>query len=474
MINASYNTINLGLISAMSASSVATATDIMFYINLVLVFMALIEMTAFVVLCKKTSCAVVTGLAAILLFGMGMVVFVIQLILYALSQSFAVYFVYLCLAIFFGGFVVGGVYCVMLSRNSHKALCIASGVCSVIPPISAALVTCLSYKIHRDTRGQSLVFNGYAYTYAALGEFCSKNGVDFVDMSGNMKFKPLGKKSAKKYLKELKRGAYDAAGKYKYAAALIHYIPYKYKKALKLMQKAADGHCSAALFNLGYYYEMGAYVKLDLKKANGYYVKAADAGDTDAALRLAIIAIKNGNAVEGMRILQDRVESMDDICAKYNIGVCYEKGYGTEANIDKALDIYEECAKAGLHFAQRHLFAIAGTDINSPQNGDFFRKVTDREFVGEFGVMIKGLVEIKKRHAADAAEIFLNAVRYKGAWEGLARCLVGTLYIDCGKLPVDRKNGVEYIKSAIPLLPDARHIYSVVSNSDVYKNKKDK
>ena len=457
----------------MSANAVATATDVMFYINLVLVFIAMIELAAFIVLYRKTSCADVAGLATILLFAMGLCAFVCQLIIYVLALDSAVYFVYLGLAVMYCAFVVGSVYCVFLSRNSHKTLCILAGVFNIVPPVGAVFVTMLSYKINIDTRGQSLVFNGYAYTYAALGEFCSKTPADFADMSGNMKFEQLDKKRTKKYLKQLKANTADAEGKYKYGAALVYYFPYKYNKALRYMQKAAEGHYSAALFNLGYYYEVGVYVKSDFKKAKSYYIKAADAGDTDAALRLAILAIKNGNAAEGIKILQDRVESMGDLCAKYNIGVCHENGYGVEPNIAKALDIYTECAKGGLIAAQKRIFALASIDINSAQNGEFFRNVTDRDFQGEFGIMINGLIEIKKRRAADAAEIFLNAVRKKGEWEGLARYLVGTLYIDCGKLPADRKNGVEFIKSAIPFMPDAKHIYDVVSKSDINKSKKE-
>ena len=47
-------------------------------------------------------------------------------------------------------------------------------------------------------------------------------------------------------------------------------------------------------------------------------------------------------------------------------------------------------------------------------------------------------------------------------WEGIARCLVGTLYIDRGKLPQDRYNGVEYIGSALDLWSGAKDIYAVL------------
>ncbi|MBD5131335.1 MAG: sel1 repeat family protein [Clostridiales bacterium] len=447
--------------------------DIMFYINLCLLFCAFVAATSLIVLCKKTSCAIVCGLASVLVFGFGFVLFVVQLVLYTMSHDGTPYAVYFCMALLYCGFIVGGVYCGMLSRNSHKALCISAAICSIVPPVGAVLMVILSYKINRDSRGQELVFNGYAYTYAALGEFCDGHKAKFLDSAGDASFEKLNKKQTKRKLKDLKRESKTPDGKCAYAAAILTYTPYKYKKALRLFNKAAEAHCVQAMFNLGCYYETGSYVKKDIKKAKSFYTKAADAGDTDAVMRLALINIEYGSAQDGLHILQDRMEENGDIYAKYNIGVCHEKGLGVTRDVIKAVEIYTECANAGMLAAQRRIFAIASHNINSAQNGQFFRTVTDREFVGTFKTMIDGLIEIKKRHAADAADKFLEAVKKHDSWEGVARCLVGTLYIDCGKLPEDRNNGAEYIKSAIPLYPAAKHIYTVVSRGDINKNKKE-
>ncbi|MCX4314326.1 MAG: hypothetical protein OSJ83_10810, partial [Clostridia bacterium] len=183
--------------------------------------------------------------------------------------------------------------------------------------------------------------------------------------------------------------------------------------------------------------------------------------DADSALRLAIVDIKDGNAQAGLSVLNERAE-FGDLYAKYDIGVCNELGLGMEKNIDKAFDIYTECANIGMYVAQARIFAAACKDIPSAQNGDFFRRITDRKFDGAFAVMIDGLIEIKKRHAADASEKFLQAVKMRDKWEGVARCLVGTLYIDRGKLPQDRYNGVEYIGSALDLWSGAKDIYAVL------------
>lgn len=440
------------------------ATDIMFYVNLVLVFCALIEFTTFIVLCRKTSCAFVIGFAAVILYGFGLIMYVVQLVMYVRGHSGAAYTVYFCMAMFCCGFILGGVYCVLLSRNAHRVLCLVAGITNIFPPVGAIASVVLSYRIRKDSRVHALVFNGYAYTYAALAAFCDKNGAEFIDMSGEENFEQLTPKQANKLLKSLKTDIGSVTGKFSYAAALMNYRPEKTRKALRIMSKAAEANYAPALFNLGYFYEIGSGVKRDHKKARAYYERAVAAGDVDAELRIALIDIDSGKTEDGINKLKELIAG-GDICAKYNSGVCCERGLGVPRNIDKAVDIYTECANAGLYAAQKRIFAIAAQDINSAQNGQFFRKVTDREFFGSFDLMNKGLIEIKKRKAADAANLFLSVVKRRDKWEGLARCLVGTLYIDCGKLPEDKHNGSEYIKSAFDMLPGAKDIYAVVPRS---------
>ncbi|MCH5165281.1 MAG: sel1 repeat family protein [Clostridiales bacterium] len=459
------SSITVGLLSALTAAQAGTALYIMFYTNLGLMLCVVIDLTAIIVLCKKTSCASVMGLATVIVYAFGLVVFVVQLALYVLGQSVTIYFVYICLATLGSGFIVGGIYCIMLSRNSHSALCIATGVFHLIPPVGCVLSARLSYRIHRDSTVEKLVYNGYAFTYAKLNSFCEHNTAEFADMSGEEDFENLSKKEIKAKLKALKAEAHNGPKEeFDYAAALMNYAPHKYKAALKLFERSAVEDYVPALFNLGYYHEKGVYTKLDIKKARAFYTRAAEKGDKDARLRLAIVNVEHDQIGEGLKIFRQEEES-GNLCAKYNLGVCQERGIGNPEDIEKALEIYTECANAGLYVAQRRIFSLANKNISSPHNYAFFRFVTDRDFKGDFAVMIKGLIKIKKRLAADAADCFLKAVKMHGKWEGVARCLVGTLYIDCGKQLQDRVNGTEYIKSAFELSPNARDIYSVIPKS---------
>lgn len=438
---------------------------ILFCVNFGLLLCSVIQLAALFVLCKKTVYASVTGMATIMLVGMSIVVFFVQLLMYVLGNVYAAYAVtfYTCMA--YAMFILSGVYSIMLSKNSLKTLCILTGVFDIIPPVGIVFTIILSRKLVRDTPVQEYVYSGYAYTYAALGQFCAKNKAVLVDMAGDEEHKALDKKQIKQLLKELKRKAKTAEGMFDYASAIAMYTPHNTKTAVKLMKKAADGGHAPALFNLGYYYELGAYVKKDYKKARACYTRAAERGDDDAALRLAILEIKSNNAAEGLKLLKARAEEKNDVCAKYNLAICHELGYGVSADMDAALEMYCDCIKQGLFIAEQRIFAIAATDINSAQNGSFFRNVTDREFKGTFKIMIDGLIEIKKRRAADAADCFLKAVKKEDGWEGFARCLVGTLYIDCGKELKDKCNGAEYIRTAMNKMPGAKDIFAVIPAS---------
>lgn len=418
-------------------------------------------------LCRKTACAELAGYIAVALFGFGLAAYFVQLFMYVYGNKYAMHAVCAALAILYSGIIVGAVYCILLGRNSHKALCIMSGIFGFVPPIGTVFAIVLSYKIERDTPMKELVFNGYAYTYAALGAFCKRNGARLADAAGEEDFEPLKRKAAKKRLKALKKQARTPEGKFNHAVALLRYAPKKTKKAVAELKKSADGGHVPALFNLGYCYETGAYVKKDIKRAREYYKRAADSGDGDAALRLCIAELTDGDAAAGARMLGERA-SGGDVYAEYDLAVCNERGMGTEKDVARAVEIYVKLSRGGLFLAQKRLFALAGECINNiERKGEFFRTVTDADYsgTGAFEPMIKGLTEIMKRHAADAADMLLSAVKRRGKWEGVARCLVGTLYIDSGEKASDRLHGVEYVRSAVGLTPIAKDILAAMPKS---------
>ena len=141
-----------------------------------------------------------------------------------------------------------------------------------------------------------------------------------------------------------------------------------------------------------------------------------------------------------------------------------------------------------MHVAQERLFALAVPCITEkfdtrrrsrsrslgPDKDELFKYIVEGEYEGDFKIMLEGLTLIKKGSANDASDIFLDAVKKRGKWEGVARCLVGALYLDCGALSVDKANGAAYIKSAFDQTPIAKEIYRNIPSSVITPKSRNK
>lgn len=440
------------------------AVNIVFYVNLAVLFCAIVQSVCICVLCKKTVYCIQAGLTSVFIFGFAVIAYVIQLALYTLGNGYAPYSVYATLALFGCGFIACTVYCFALGKRSNKILCRVTGISAIAPPIGTAFIIRLSYKLRGDTRAQGLVFNGYTYTIAALRAFSQRYRGSFIDAAGAAEFESLSPREARKYVRRLKKNAKrakDGEGWFKYGEAVAHYMPEDMRLAVKAMQKSAKRDCPSALFNLGYMYETETYFKRDVKKATEFYRRAAALGDKDAELRLGIIEVGKGNADAGAEVFRGRM-SVGDEYAQFNLALCTERGDGVPRDEIKAVSMYAGCAKRGMFVAQRRLFALAAESVNTADRDALFREIAALRFDGEFACVLAGVVAIKEKRASDAAVEFLEAIKHRGAWEGIARLFVGTLYLDCGKLDEDRKNGAAYIRTAVDMTPLAREVYFTV------------
>lgn len=437
------------------------AVDIVFYINLALALLTLIHSAAICVLCKKTAFGVQTGLTGVFWAGFAILTYIIQLVLYSLRNGYAVYFVYAALGMMGSALIVQSIYCFLLGKRSDKNMCIATGVLLYVPPIGTVMLVLLSYKMRKDSRAQNLLFNGYAYTLAAIGAFTAKYPGEYIDSAAEAQFPELSKKEAFKHVKALKKKAKDPEGKYKFGVAVAHYFPMDTRIAVRAMKKASKNDYPAALFNLGYWHEIGYYFKKDLKKAREYYQRAEALGDRDATLRLGVVEIESGNEKVGVEIF-DKCAKAGDECALYDYAFCLERGVGIEKDGIKAVEIYADCAKRGMYAAKRRLFWLAIKSVGEVEYDDMFRRIAQLEFEGEFSLAMEGAIAVKEKRAANAADAFLAAVKYRGKSEGVCRLFVGTLYIDCGDTEKDRQNGAAYIKTAIDMTPLAKDIYLTV------------
>lgn len=424
---------------------------------------AALEAAAFIVLCRKTVCADAAGAVAVSLFGAGLVAFFVQLVLFGMRHAYADYIVYTAAGVLYAGFIAGSVYCILLSRNSYGRLCLAAGALGFIPPLGAVLSAVLCTKIERDTPVQRLVYNGYAYTYGALDAYAKRNPPELVDASDEEPVTPLKPKAAKQLLKKLKKQATTPEDRFNYAVAILQYAPSGSREAVSNLVKAANADYTPALFNLGLCYETGEFVKKDVRRAKDCYKRAAAAGDEDAAMRLGIIAIEHGSKADGFEIFSIRAKG-GDLLAMYNIAICCERGLGTERDVNKAIELYTHLASKGLLVAQRRLVSIACECFSHSEMTGTLKRIVGVDYFGtsDFEDVICGIEDIMLRRAADASKHFLGAVRLRGKWEGFARCIVGTLYIDSGEKPADRRNGVAYVRSALELTAIAEDIMATI------------
>lgn len=425
-------------------------------------FCVAIELASVFIMSKKTACMLATSLTAVFLLIIGILSFTAQLFMYTLNIVYADYVVIAAFAIMYAGLISVSIYCFYLSGRSDRSLCRAAGFFGFLPPVGTVFTVRLLFKMKFDTAAQELIYSGYAKTYGVLGAFCQSSPTDFIDGADDEEFEELDKKAVKAKLAALEKNTSTADGQLEYAEALIHYAPKKAKKAIALYEKAAKSDNTSALFNLGYCYETGAYVKRDLRRAAELYARAATLGDKESAIRQCVVDIKCGRANQAYTRLEELTKEGNPY-AKYNLALCCERGLGTHVNLDKAIDFYIDCGD--MAEAKTRLVVLAAERVNKEAESAAFEKAVGRGFDGELGVMMEGLKAVKEKRAQDAAELFLRNVKMRGEWEGLSRCLVGALYIDNGATDADRQNGAAYVKSAIGMTPIAPEVYKLIPKS---------
>ena len=471
-------------------------TTILFYVNAALVFCCITELVVLIFIAKKTAYMAETCQTAAIVHIFGLIAFVVQLVMYSCGNKYAIFAVYAALGIMIAAVLTTGVYCLLLNTRSNRALCITAGVLAIAQPLGTIALLVLFAKIRPDNRAEAFVFTGYTYTYAVLESFAEKFELDYIDGATQENLESYDKKELNARLKTLKESATDPEGQFRYGEALINYCPKRSSLAVKYISMAAREEYPPALFNIGYIYEMGLLgVKANVKKAYEFYNRAAKLGDDDAAIRLGIAEIKRGNAEAGFNAFKSRA---NDKCALYNVAVCLERGVGTDKNLLDAIKYYKLCGS--LFTAQKRLFALAAPCVTQadgdkkptadedkksksgkrsktvapPDADEVFDCAVDDDYGGDFKLMMDGLAEVKQGAAKEAADTFLNAVKRRGKWEGVARCMVGALYLDCGALPIDKANGAAYVKSAMDLTPIAKDVYSTIPKSVISPTKKKK
>lgn len=132
-----------------------------------------------------------------------------------------------------------------------------------------------------------------------------------------------------------------------------------YPKALEWTQKSASQDYSPAINDLGWFYEHGYGVPVDLGKAVEFYRKAAD---KDNASGLSNLGRMYENGYGGLSVnykqaleLYRKAADKDNYKAMRHIANMYEKGLGVEKDIAKAISWYDKAKESGDTEARQRL-----------------------------------------------------------------------------------------------------------------------
>jgi len=111
-------------------------------------------------------------------------------------------------------------------------------------------------------------------------------------------------------------------------------------KALELFHEAGELGHTIAHCNIGYAYEVGHGVEVDMKKANQYYELSAIGGCTQARYNLGNMEVETGNMDRALKHFMIGAESGYNDSLK-GIQELYTDGYATKEDYTEALQLYQ-------------------------------------------------------------------------------------------------------------------------------------
>ena len=135
----------------------------------------------------------------------------------------------------------------------------------------------------------------------------------------------------------------------------------EFKQAFQMLKKKAEKGEAFDQEKLGYYYEYGFGVPIDINKALEWYQKAGERGNIKAQVSLGQI-YKNGNGVP-VDIIKafewyKKAAENGSLNAQNLLGVMYSNGEGVQKDIIKAIEWYQKAAEHGDYNAQYNLGLI--------------------------------------------------------------------------------------------------------------------
>lgn len=143
------------------------------------------------------------------------------------------------------------------------------------------------------------------------------------------------------------------------------YFPVNYQTAFTWYQKAADNNNALAQYALGEMYQLGQGIDRDLALAISWYKKAAAQNFTPAQVALGFINEVDQKDYSQARLwYQLAAKNGKSPIAEYNLGLLYEYGKGTVADLEAAKTLYQQAASKGFQAAATALQGLTQNHDN--------------------------------------------------------------------------------------------------------------
>lgn len=164
-----------------------------------------------------------------------------------------------------------------------------------------------------------------------------------------------------------------------------------YSKAMIWYRRAADQGFAPSQYDIGLMYAEGEGVKLDPVQAMMWFRKSAEQGFLQAQVKLAEIAIAQGNNAEAFFWWKNAADAGDAL-SMFNIASAYFAGRGVEKDRSKAIEYYRKARSAGNEDADRILKELGADCVRSSDTVELEGQLSERKFQSASGSPLRAFV----------------------------------------------------------------------------------
>ena len=145
------------------------------------------------------------------------------------------------------------------------------------------------------------------------------------------------------------------------------------KLVMKYLRIAAENGLAEAMYQMGWHYGTGTFVRKNIAKSIAWYRKAADKGDVWAQVALGKMYLDgergvNKDYIQAVRLFRKAARKSDEL-AFYDLGLCYDLGKGVRQSDRLACKFYSKAALCGHVAAMCNLGAILANYDGSQRDG---------------------------------------------------------------------------------------------------------